>query len=108
MRDVLPTEMMDFLALFAVLFFFFSLDIRNRVVEDDDPWHQHLFSWMPRIGGVSIALAIALCWINLFAPDDNPIIHVWMVAVPGSIAVLCTIVLGLEMLFLPNTKPASK
>ena len=44
-------------------------------------------------------MALALGWVDLFLPDDSSPIHVALVAAPGSVAVLCAIVLGLEMLW---------
>lgn len=99
----MPTgEMVSLISFIAVLLIFFSIDIRSRELEAADPWHARLFHWTSRAGGISSALALTLGWVDLFLPDEGSPIHVAFVAVPGSIAVLCAVTLGLEMLWQPD------
>ena len=97
--------MVSLISFLAVLLHFFSIDVRSRASAASKPWHAHLFEWASRVGGISTALALALGWVDLFLPDDNSPIHVALVAVPGSVAVLCQIVLGLAMLWQRNASP---
>lgn len=99
MRSMPSSEMVSLISFLAVLLIFFSIDIRSRDVDESDPWHAQLFARTSRLGGVSTAVSLTLGWIDLFLPDDSSPIHVALVAVPGTVAVLCAIVLGLEMLF---------
>lgn len=98
MRSMPSSEMVSLISFLAVLLVFFSIDIKSRRT-DADAWHEHLFEWTSRLGGVATAVALALGWIDLFLPDDGSPIHVAFVAVPGSFGVGCAIVLGLEMLW---------
>ncbi len=91
--------MVSLISFLAILLIFFSIDIKSRDLEPTDPWHARLFEWTSRIGGVSAALSLTLGWIDLFLPDEDEHIHVAMVAIPGSVAILAAIVLGLEMLW---------
>ncbi|WP_256074569.1 hypothetical protein [Streptomyces sp. PpalLS-921] len=91
-------DMVTLISFLAVLLIFFSIDVRSRDSADSKPWHARLFEWSSRVGGIATALALALGWVDLFLPDETSPIHVVFVAVPGSVAVLCAIVLGLEML----------
>lgn len=92
--------MVSLISFLAVLLIFFSIDVRAREdVQPSDPWHARLFGWTSRSGGLCTALALALGWVDLFLPDEKSPIHVAFVAVPGSVAVLCAIALGLEMLW---------
>ncbi len=94
------SELVSLISFLAALLIFFSIDVRTRRARGDDaPWHSHLFSWASRLGGVSTALALTLGWVDLFLPDDDGTIHVAFVAVPGSLGVLCAIILGVEMLW---------
>ena len=52
-----------------------------------------------RLIRATTVVALALGWVDLFLPDESSPIHVALVAAPGSVAVLCAIVLGLEMLW---------
>lgn len=99
MREIPGSEMVDLVALFALLLIFFSIDIRGRTPDSDDRWHDRLFEWTSRIGGVTTAIGLTLAWINMFLAEDKQAIHVSWVAIPGSIAMACAIVLGIEMLF---------
>jgi len=99
MRPVLSNEMMNLIAFFAVLLVFFSIDVRGREVAAGDPLRAHFFAWTSRLGGVMTAVALALGWVDVFIPDEQPFIHVGLIAIPGSLAVLCAIALGIELLF---------
>jgi hypothetical protein len=99
MRQMPSSDMVSLISFLAVLLIFFSIDVRSRDSASSKPWHAHLFEWASRIGGVATALALALGWADLFIPDQRSVIHVVFVAAPGSVGVLCAIVLGLEMLW---------
>lgn len=99
MRQMPSAEMVNLISFLAVLLIFFSIDVRAREAATSDPWHVHFFGWTARIGGGATALALALGWVDLYLPDEGSPIHVAFVAVPGSVGVLCAIVLGLEMLW---------
>lgn len=99
MRNLPSNELVSLIGFLAVLLLFFSVDVRNRGWDDEDPWHFRLFEWTSRLGGLSTALALAFGWIDLFIPDELGLIPVALVAVPGSVAVACAILLGVEMLF---------
>lgn len=104
MREIPGSEMVDLVALFAVLLIFFSIDIRGRRPDEDDKWHDKLFEWTSRIGGITTAIGVTLAWINMFLAEDRQGIHVAWVAIPGSIAMGCAIILGIEMLFASDKK----
>jgi hypothetical protein len=99
MRQMPSADMVSLISFLAVLLIFFSIDVRSRDSAASKPWHAQLFEWASRIGGIATALALALGWVDLFLPDESSPIHVALVAAPGSVAVLCAIVLGLEMLW---------
>lgn len=99
MRDMPSSELVSLISFLAVLLIFFSIDVRSRGPQADDPWHVRMFEWTSRIGGLATALALFLGWVDLYLPDDSNTIHVAMVAIPGSIGVGCAIVLGLEMVW---------
>ncbi|MFG1944871.1 hypothetical protein [Nonomuraea sp. NPDC048826] len=99
MRPMPSAEMVSLISFLAVLLIFFSIDVRSRESTVSGPWLAQLFGWTSRIGGVATALALALGWVDLFLPDEGSPIHVAFVAVPGFVAVLCAIALGLEMLW---------
>ncbi|MBD9732209.1 MULTISPECIES: hypothetical protein [unclassified Streptomyces] len=99
MRQMPSADMVSLISFLAVLLIFFSIDVRSRNSDVSKPWHARLFEWASRVGGIATALALSLGWVDLFLPDERDPIHVVFVAVPGSVAVLCAIVLGLEMLW---------
>lgn len=99
MRQMPSADMVTLISFLAVLLIFFSIDARAREPSENQPWHARLFEWASRIGGVATAVSLALGWADLFLPDEGSPIHVAFVAVPGSVGVLCAIVLGLEMLW---------
>ncbi|MPV48967.1 MULTISPECIES: hypothetical protein [unclassified Pseudactinotalea] len=105
MRHMPSSELVSLISFLAVLLIFFSIDIRSRT--PGDQWHARLFEYSSRIGGISTAAALTLGWVDMFLPDDSERIHVALVAIPGSLGVLCAIILGVEMLFLRDGRPGS-
>lgn len=105
MRQMPSADMVSLISFLAVLLIFFSIDVRSRESAAGRSWAAGLFEWASRVGGVATAAALALGWIDLFLPDESSPIHVVFVAVPGSVAVLCAIVLGLEMLWQQGEQP---
>lgn len=98
MRTLAAEEMIGFISFLAVLLIFFAIDIRSRDT-DRDLWHELLFEYTSRVGGISAAVALALGWIAVFLDNPTSVIHVALMAIPGSVSVLCAIVLGIEILF---------
>jgi len=107
MREIPGNEMVDLVALFAVLLIFFSIDIRGRTPDVDDKWHDKLFEWTSRIGGITTAVGVTSAWVNMFLAEDKQGFHVAWVVIPGSIAMACAIILGIEMVF-ARDKPGDK
>ena len=103
MRQMPSAEMVDMISFLAVLLIYFSIDVRSRTAPGSGPWHRHVFEWASRIGGIATVSSLSLGWVDLFLPDEGSPIHVALVAVPGTIAVFCAIVLGLEMLWQRST-----
>jgi hypothetical protein len=99
MRQMPSSDMVSLISFLAVLLIFFSIDVRSREPAVSKPWHAYVFEWSSRIGGIATALSLTLGWVDLFLPDEGSPVHVAFVAVPGSVGVLCAIVLGLEMLW---------
>lgn len=99
MRQMPSSELVSLISFLAVLLIFFSIDIRSRNRAAEDQWHERLFEWTSRIGGVSTAFALTVGWLDLFLPDEGGGFHVIFVAIPGSVGVIAAIVLGVEMLW---------
>lgn len=99
MRHIPGSEMVDLVNLFAVLLIFFSIDVRSRKPDDDDEWHDKLFEWTSRVGGITAALGLAVAAVDMFIAEEKQAFHVVWVAIPAAIAMLCAIILGIEMLF---------
>jgi len=105
MRQMPSSDMVSLISFLAVLLIFFSIDVRSRESAACKSWHARLFEWASRVGGIATALSLALGWVDLFLPDESSPIHVALVAAPGTVAVLCAIVLGLEMLWQREESP---
>lgn len=98
MRILAAEEMIGFISFLAVLLVFFSIDIRSRDT-DRDLWHELVFEYTSRIGGVAAAVALATGWVSVFAESPTGVVHLVLLAIPGSLSVLCAILLGIEILF---------
>lgn len=101
MRVLAAEEMIGFISFLAVLLVFFSIDIRSRDT-DRGLWHELLFEYTSRIGGICAAIALAAGWIFAFTQSPTGIVHLVLLAIPGSISVLGAIVLGVEILFIAD------
>ncbi|WP_069814809.1 hypothetical protein [Streptomyces sp. TP-A0874] len=105
MRQMPSADMVSLISFLAVLLIFFSIDVRSRESAASKSWQASFFEWASRLGGVATALSLTLGWVDLFLPDETSPIHVAFVAAPGSVGVLCAIMLGLEMLWQRRESP---
>lgn len=101
MRTLAAEEMIGFISFLAVLLVFFAIDIRSRDT-DRGLWHELLFEYTSRIGGISAAIALAAGWVFVFTESPTGLVHLVLLAVPGSISVVSAIVLGVEILFVAD------
>lgn len=106
MRILSAEEMIGFISFLAVLLVFFGIDIRSRDT-DRGQWHELLFEYTSRIGGICAAIGIASGWIFTFTDSPTALTHLVLLAVPGSLAVAGAIILGVEILFLTEVPPPS-
>src|SRR5690625_4925921 len=95
--------MIGFISYLAVLLVFFAIDIRSRDT-DRGLWHELLFEYTSRIGGISAAVSLAAGWIFVFTESPTGVIHLVLLASPGSISVVCARVLGIEILFVADVR----
>lgn len=107
MRILAADEMIGFISFLAVLLVFFSIDIRSRDT-DRDLWHELLFEYASRIGGVAAAIAIASGWIFVFTESPTAVAHLVLLAIPGSLSVVSAIVLGVEVLFVADVPDSNE
>lgn len=101
MRILAAEEMIGFISFLALLLVFFSIDIRSRDT-DRDLWHELLFEYTSRVGGIAASVGLASGWIFVFTQSPAAFVHLVLVAIPGSVAVLAAIILGVEILFVPD------
>lgn len=101
MRDMPSSDLVSLISFLVALLIFFSIDMKARQRRGDDVSLRkaRAFARTSHVGGIATSIALALAWFDLFLPDDNKVIHVLLVAVPGSIGVACTIILSVELLF---------
>ncbi len=101
MRILAAEEMIGFISFLAVILVFFAIDIRSRDT-DRGLWHELLFEYTSRIGGISAAVSLAAGWVFVFTESPTGVVHLVLLATPGTISVLCAIVLGVEILFVAD------
>jgi small-conductance mechanosensitive channel len=98
MRDLDPNDLGLLLSVFAVLLIFFGIDF--HISRTDAARHRRravLFAVISVIGEATAALALVLTWVAIFLPLEAQSIDTLLVFVPGSIAMLCAVVLTGEV-----------
>lgn len=98
MRDMPSSELVSLISFLVVLLLFFSIDTKARERRGDLSLKGRIYHWVGHTGGIATGLALIVAWIDLWLHDDDPTIHVSYIAIPGSIGVLCAVLVGLEML----------
>lgn len=98
MRELDPADLGILLSVFAVVLIFFGIDF--RVSRKDATRHKRralTFAIISVIGEATAALALILTWVALFLPPEAERIDTWLVFIPGSIAMVCAVVLTGEV-----------
>src|SRR5690625_4583783 len=103
MRTLAAEEMIGFISFLAVILVFFAIDIRSRDT-DRGLWHELLFEYTSRIGGISAAVSLAAGWVFVFTESPTGVVHLVLLAIPGSISGLCAIVRGVATPFVSGVR----
>jgi len=102
MRALTADDLGVLLSFFVVLLIFFSVDIhlrraRHAASATPPTTGMRFFALLSAAGALVSAVALLLSWIALFLPEDSALIDVTFVFVPGSLAILCAVVLCIEV-----------
>lgn len=98
MRDLNADDLGVLLSVFVVLLIFFGVDFHITRKRTQLPTRStKAFAVVSAIGEGATGIAIILTWISLFLPDEFRIIDTWLVFIPGSIAILCALILTIEV-----------
>lgn len=97
MRELDALDLGVLLSVFAVLLIFFGIDFRvSRRSAHRHRERALLFTGVSLLGEVATVVALILTWVALFLPPEAEGIDTVLVFVPGSIAILCAVVLTVE------------
>ncbi len=97
MRELDPNDLGLLLSVFAVLLIFFGIDFRvSRRAARKHQRSALFFAALSLLGEGATAVALVLTWVSLFLPPEAESIDTLLVFVPGSIAMLCAVVLTVE------------
>lgn len=97
MRDLEPSDLGVLLSVFAVLLIFFGIEFRiSRRSAKKHHRRALIYAAMSLLGEAATAVAFVLTWVSLFLPPDTEGVDTVLVFVPGSIAVLCAVILTVE------------
>lgn len=97
MRELDPLDLGVLLSVFAVLLIFFGIDFRvSRRSAHRYRGRALLFTSISLLGEVATVVALILTWIALFLPPEAESVDTLLVFVPGSLAILCAVVLTVE------------
>lgn len=98
MRDLDPNDLGLLLSVFAVLLIFFGIDF--RISRSDATRHRRralTFAVVSVIGEASAAVALVLTWVAMFLPVEARFIDTLLVFIPGTVAVICAVLLTGEV-----------
>ena len=98
MRDLTPDDIGVLLSVFVLLLIFFGIDF--RMSRTDTTRHKKrslVFAVICLVGEAFTVLALILTWVALFLPDSAEWIDTLIVFVPGSVAMVCAVILTGEV-----------
>lgn len=116
MRELSSADLGMLLSLFAVLLISFGIDFRvSRKSAKRHHRRAVVFAVVSLVGELATSIALVLTWVALWSPKAWEQIDDLLVLVPGSIAVLCAVVLTVETIFgrlaniwaTPTTRPVT-
>lgn len=94
MRELTPDDLGILLSVFAVLLIFFGIDFRvSRRVAQLYKRRAFAFAVISVIGEGTTAIALVFTWVALFLPPEAQSIDTMLVFVPGSISMVCAVIL---------------
>lgn len=94
MRELTPDDLGILLSVFAVLLIFFGIDFRvSRRVAQLYKRRAFTFAVISVIGEGTTAIALVFTWVALFLPPEAQSIDTMLVFVPGSISMVCAVIL---------------
>ena len=97
MRELSSADLGMLLSLFAVLLISFGIDFRvSRKAAKRHHRRAVVVAVVSLVGELATSIALVLTWVALWSPKAWEQIDDLLVVVPGSIAVLCAVVLTVE------------
>ena len=97
MRELTADDLGILLSVFAVLLIAFGIDFRlSRRTATRHHRRAVVFAVVSLVGELATAVALVLTWVALWSPAAWERIDDLLVFIPGSIAVLCAVVLTVE------------
>src|SRR5690606_20316055 len=103
MRVIPPDELVELIALFVTLMIFFSIDAKHRFSKNRDQKEyssKTFFAGLSITGAIATVVAAVITWIDFFLPEENTAISLIYILVPGSIAFLAALGLGVDVLIM--------
>lgn len=98
MRELQAADLGVLLSVFAVLLIFFGIDFRvSRGQALRHRGRALLFACISVLGEAATALALALCWVAMFLPPEAQGVDTVLVFVPGTLAIICAVILTGEV-----------
>lgn len=97
MRELTPDDLGILLSVFAVLLIAFGIDFRmSRRSALRHHRRAVAFAIVSVTGELMTAIALVLTWVALWSPEAWERIDNLLVFVPGSIAIVCAVILTIE------------
>lgn len=98
MRDLNAADLGVLLSVFVVLLIFSGFDFRlPRQKDAKSSRSTKVFAVISAIGEGTAGIALILTRVSLFVPDGFRLVDTMLVFIPGSIAILCALILSLEV-----------
>lgn len=99
MRDLSADDLGVLLSVFAVLLLAFGVDFHMSRRESGGRRRAFVFDVVSVIGELTTAIALVLTWVALWSPFAWEHIDDLLVFVPGSVAVVCAVVITAQKSF---------
>lgn len=97
MRDLTADDLGVLLSFFAVLLIAFGFNFHvSRKQIQSNPKTARFFLTISAVGEGFTVIALILTWISLFLPAEFNMIDTWFVFIPGSIALICAVIITTE------------
>lgn len=99
MQELEPEQLVELAGILVTLMIFYSIDAKYRFQRKRKA-AKGLFRAISIAGGITVAVAALVVWVEIFLPKENTLIPVLAYFIPSIISLILALILAFEVLLM--------